>query len=189
MAAPPEFSDDSDAVAAALKGSQAGFSWLLERHRAAVFRYARAQVRDEDEALDITQECFVSAFAALRRYDPARPFRTWLLAIAVNKCRDWARRRAVRRFLSFAHPFEEGFSVSDDAPDPEAALAAAQDMDRLRAALAALPANLREPLLLCTVEEMSQAQAAEVLGVNRKAVETRIYRARIRLAELLERDG
>ncbi|WP_066552118.1 RNA polymerase sigma factor [Croceicoccus bisphenolivorans] len=185
MAGATDFVDDSQAVAAALNGRQAGFTWLMDRHRASVFRYARGQVRDDDEALDITQECFVSAFAALRRYDPARPFRTWLLAIAVNKCRDWARRRAVRRFFTFAMPLDDALSVSDDAPDPESALGSAQHVDRIRSALAALPANLREPLVLCTLEGMDQIEAGAVLGISRKAVETRIYRARQKLTEIL----
>lgn len=184
-AAPPEIADDASAVSAALAGRQAGFTWLMDRHRASVFRYARGQVRDEGEALDITQECFVSAFAALRRYDPARPFRTWLLAIAVNKCRDWARRRAVRRFFTFAVPLDDALGLSDEAPDPETALGSSQDVARIRSALAELPANLREPLVLCTLEGLDQVQAGEVLGISRKAVETRIYRARQRLSEML----
>ncbi|HEX2794072.1 MAG TPA: RNA polymerase sigma factor [Croceicoccus sp.] len=185
MAGPPDIGDDRSAVAAALGGRQAGFTWLMDEHRGAVFRYARGQVGDEGEALDVTQECFVSAFAALRRYDPARPFRTWLLAIAVNKCRDWARRRAVRRLFSFAVPLDDALSVCDTAPDPEAALDSARNVARIRSALAELPATLREPLVLCTLEGLDQVQAGEVLGISRKAVETRIYRARQRLSELL----
>ena len=127
----------------------------------------------------------MSAFAALHRFDPARNFRTWLLAIAVNKCRDWARKRAVRRFFTFAAPLDDALPLADDAPDPEAATSSAQQVERIRAALAALPAKLREPLLLCTLEGMSQADAADVLGINRKAVETRIYRARAKLSEQL----
>ncbi|QQN75664.1 RNA polymerase sigma factor [Croceicoccus sp. YJ47] len=157
----------------------------MQEHRDAVFRYVRGHVRDEGEALDITQECFVSAFAALHRFDPARNFRTWLLAIAVNKCRDWARKRAVRRFFTFAAPLDDALPLADDAPDPEAATSSAQQVERIRTALAALPAKLREPLLLCTLEGMSQADAADVLGINRKAVETWIYRARAKLSEQL----
>jgi RNA polymerase sigma factor (sigma-70 family) len=186
VAGPPAYADDREAVAAALQGQQAAYKWLMDRYRTIVFRYARGQVGDEDEALDITQECFVAAFAALGRYDPARAFRNWLLAIAVNKCRDWARRRAVRRFFAFAVPLDQALPVADTAPDPESAAVSAEGVARIRKALAALPANLREPLLLCTIEGMSQAEAAEVLGINRKAVETRIYRARAKLAELFD---
>lgn len=188
MAVPPDIADDRQAVAAALGGRQAGFTWLMDQHRASVFRFARGQIGDESEALDVTQECFVAAFAALRRYDPQRPFRTWLLAIAVNKCRDWGRRRAVRRFFTFAAPLDDALGLHDEGQDPEAALGSAQGVARIRSALAELPATLREPLVLCTLEGMDQAEAGEVLGISRKAVETRIYRARQKLSEVLGGD-
>src|SRR3546814_18300648 len=60
------------------------------------------QIGDADEAMDLTQETFVSGFSALDRYDGDRPFRTWIARIAPNKCRDWARRRTVRAFFSRA---------------------------------------------------------------------------------------
>ncbi|WP_427970045.1 RNA polymerase sigma factor [Altererythrobacter sp.] len=186
MAAGADFPDDASAVAAALGGREQGYVWLMGRHRASVFRFVRGHVGHDEEALDLTQECFVSAFAALKRYDPARPFRRWLLAIAVNKCRDWGRKRAVRRFFTFARPLDEASSIADPAFNPEEALAAEMGVEQIRAALARLPASLSGPLLLCSIEGMSQEEVAEVLGISRKAVETRIYRARKRLSELLK---
>ena len=76
MGAPPADASDAALVAAALAGHQPGYSALMDRHRDAVFRVARHHLGDETEALDITQEAFVSAFAAIARYDPAKPFRT-----------------------------------------------------------------------------------------------------------------
>lgn len=181
-----DFEDDAAAVAAALEGRQAGYVWLMDCHREPVFRFIRGHVRHDEEALDVTQECFVSAFAALGRYDPARSFRNWLFSIAINKCRDWGRRRAVRNLFTFALPLEEAFGVRDVEPDPEQVAAANQGVARIRAALTNLPAKLRNPILLCSIEGLSQDQAAEILGISRKAVETRIYRARQKLSEMLE---
>ena len=76
----------------------------MHRYRQPVFRLARACLGDADEALDLTQETFVAAHQALPRYDAARPMRAWLSTIVINKCRDHARKRAVRRFFSFASP-------------------------------------------------------------------------------------
>ncbi len=177
---------DAELVCAALAGRQAGFSALMARHREPVFRLCRHHAGDADEALDLTQESFVAAFAALHRYDPERPFRAWVLRIALNKVRDWGRRRAVRRLFTFARPLDEAREVADLAPDPEAALATARDTARLQAAIAALPAQLKEPLILCALDGLSQDEAAEVLKVSRKAIETRIYRARQKLAEMLQ---
>src|SRR3546814_10296114 len=115
--------EDAEAVGAALAGSQPGYSALIANHREAVFRFVRSYVGDDGESLDVTQDCFIAAFAALRRYDPARPFRTWIMRIAVNKCHDWGRRRAVRRFFTLARPIAEAGDVVDPDPDPEARLA------------------------------------------------------------------
>ena len=69
---------------------------LLRRYKAGVYRLIVKQIGDADEAMDLTQESFVAGFSALDRYDGDRPFRTWIARIALNKCRDWARRRKVR---------------------------------------------------------------------------------------------
>lgn len=176
--------DDAAAVAAALAGRQAGFAALMTMHREAVFRLVRGHLGSEADALDVTQESFVAAFLALRRYDPERPFRAWILRIAVNKSRDWSRRRAVRRFFTSALPIEQAASVPDAGADPETALASSRAVERIHAAIAALPAALKEPLLLCALEGLQQDEAAAILGISRKAVETRIYRARQKLSHL-----
>lgn len=177
---------DRELVARALDGHQPSFGALMTRHRDAVFRLARHHTGDEGEALDVCQEAFISAFASLNRFDPERPFRAWILRIGINKCRDWARRRAVRRLLRMAKPLDDAQHVADAGPDPEAAAISAREMARISAALASLPANLKDPLILCRMEGLSMAEAADVLGLTEKAVETRIYRARQKLSQILE---
>lgn len=177
--------DDRALAARALAGQQSAYGALMQRHRDAVYRIVRGHVGDGDEALDITQETFVAAFAALARYDGARPFRVWIARIALNKCRDWARRRAVRRFFAFAKPIDDALDVADHGATPEEALHSQRELARINAAIASLPATLKDVLLLRTIEQMSQADAAQVLGVTEKAVETRLYRARAKLTEIL----
>lgn len=186
MSGPDDLATDAGLATAALAGSQSAYTALMRRHREAVFRLARHHARDESEALDITQEAFIAAFAALRRFDGERPFRAWILRIALNKCRDWSRRRKVRRLLTFARPIDEATAVADPGPDPEAALHSASAVGHIRRELQALPAKLREPLILCAIEGMGQDEAAQLLGVSRKTVETRIYRGRQKLSALLE---
>lgn len=178
---------DGELVALALAGRQAAYRVLLDRHRAQVFRIARHHCGEEDAALDITQACFISAFAALGRYDPARPFAHWLARIAINKCHDWARRRRVRAFLRLARPLGEGEQVSDPAVPADTQLAQAQELRRAMAAIACLPDRLKEVLVLRTIEGLGQAETAQMLQVSEKAVETRLYRARRRLSELMDR--
>lgn len=177
---------DAQAVALARAGQERGHRALLDRHREPVFRFLRGLLGNEADALDVTQETFVAAFLALHRYDPARPFRAWVLRIARNKSHDFARRRAVRRLFAFAQPIDEAGDVADPAANAEEALAGEGEVARIHAAIATLPDRLKEPLLLCALEGMSQDEAAQVLGTSRKAVETRIYRARQKLSQMLE---
>lgn len=177
---------DAELRALALGGNEGSYREFLARYKLPVYRLIRSTIGDADEALDLTQESFVSAFAALKSYDPARSFQTWISRIALNKCRDWARRRAVRSFFTRAAPIEDGLAVAAEQPLPDAEAFDRAELGRVMQAMTRLPHRLREVLVLRTVEGLSQAEAAEVLGVSEKAVETRLYRARNRLGEILE---
>lgn len=176
---------DGELAALALAGRQSAYGELMRRHREAVYRLVRGHVGDADAALDVTQQSFIAAFSALGRYDGARPFRVWMARIAINKCHDWTRRRAVRRLFSFALPIDAASDVADETATPEGLLSDRQQLQRTMTAIAALPGSLKEPLILRTIEGLSQAETALVLGISEKAVETRVYRARARLAESL----
>jgi len=176
---------DGELAALAIGGRQAAYRALMDRHRAAAFRLARHHCGNDDAALDVTQQSFIAAFAALARYDGSRPFQHWLARIVINKAHDWARRRRVRQFFSFALPLEEARGIAETGPDAEQQVSDREELDRTMAALAKLPARLKEVLVLRTIEGMSQSEAAGVLGVSEKAIETRLYRARANLSKIL----
>ena len=182
-----EQADDAALVGRALAGDDAAFGQLMRRHTHDLFRFTRRYTGDPDAAGDVVQDSFVSAWKALRLYDGRRPFGVWLRAIALNKCRDRGRRRFLRRVvLGQADP--EGFEAQsrpDPAPDAEASLLAQERLAQLDRAVAALPAGLKEPLILTAFEGLSQQAAGELLGLTAKAVEIRVYRARRRLAATL----
>jgi RNA polymerase sigma-70 factor (ECF subfamily) len=183
--------DDRDAVLAAraIKGDRSAFNQIVRRHQEPLYRFIRRYVGDADEAYDLLQETFVSAWQALGRYDPARPAATWLRRIALNKCRDWGRRRVVRKFFYAAKMLDETTAATDVSASPNSEDNTEVALTRLDRAIAALPAQLKEPLLLTAFEGLSQAAAGEALGISAKAVETRVYRARKLLAEALKADG
>jgi RNA polymerase sigma-70 factor (ECF subfamily) len=183
--------DESDAevVALALAGRQDAFRELLARYREPIYRFIRASTGDAQEALDLTQDTFVAAFAALGRFDRSRPLLTWLRRIALNKCRDWGRRRRLRTMLWRTAQIDAAHDVPDDAIAPDVQAADRTELARVNAAIVRLPARLRETLILRTVEGLGQAETAEVLGISEKAVETRLYRARSKLSELLANEG
>jgi RNA polymerase sigma factor (sigma-70 family) len=174
---------DGELAAFQLSGSEAAAREIMNRHRDPIYRLVQSHIGDASEALDVTQEAFISAFAGLRSYDQDRPFRVWLSRIAINKCRDWARRRAVRRFFTFATPIEAAESVAADLVPADEALAASEELASVRRAIATLPKALKEPLILRTIEGLSETETAQALGISRKAVETRLYRARLALTK------
>jgi RNA polymerase sigma factor CnrH len=185
-----EAESDADLVRRARAGEQRAFSLLMGRHKHWLYRFIRRYVGDADEAYDVLQDSFVAAMSNLTRYDSARPFEAWLRRIALNKCRDRARRDAVRRAfgLSRRGP-EETEAVADPAAGADVTLAASHALKALDQAIAALPAALKEPLVLTVLEGLSQKEAGALLGLSAKAVEVRVYRAKRQLAEALDREA
>lgn len=183
-----EAESDADLVRRARAGEQRAFSLLMGRHKHWLYRFIRRYVGDADEAYDVLQDAFVSAMSNLTRYDSARPFEAWLRRIALNKCRDRGRREAVRRAfgLSRRGP-EETEAVADSAVGADQALEVSHALKALDKAIAALPAALKEPLVLTVLEGLSQKEAGVFLGLSAKAVEVRVYRAKRQLAETLDR--
>ncbi|WP_199555769.1 RNA polymerase sigma factor [Sandaracinobacteroides hominis] len=178
---------DSDGALArrAAAGDEPAFGTLMRRHKDSIYRTLRRLTGDPDEAYDLAQEAFVSAWRNIARFDPERPFLPWVQRIALNKVRDAARRRAVRRFLLGPATDDEVLRVVDDAPLQDAQLEGRQAVAQLDRAIADLPYALRAPLVLTALEGLSHAEAGTQLGISAKAVETKVARARRQLATML----
>ena len=166
-------------------GDKRAFTELMKVSKQPLYRFVRRYVPSDDDAYDIVQDTFIAAWHALHRFDSSRPFATWLRAIALNKCRDFGRRNAVRARLrslfSFLLPTEEL---------PISAEVALQDarLQQLDAAIAALPPFYKEPLLLTAITGLSQKEAASQLNTSVKAIEMRVRRARQKLQDALSSD-
>lgn len=176
---------DASLAVAARQGDEAAFAALMRRHKGWLYQFIRRYVADRDDAYDVLQESFVSAWGALSRFDPERPFEAWLRHIALNKCRDRARRDAVRRAALRLFGFGGDISGASVAPLADSTVTADHALHRLDAAIGKLPRQLKEPLVLTTLEGLSHKEAGALLGINAKAVETRVYRAKRQLALML----
>ena len=181
---------DGELAGLAVADSQAAFREIMRRHREPIYRLIRGYTGDGEEALDLTQDSFASAFQHLRSYDQSRSFRAWLVQVALNKSRDFCRRRRVRQILSFANDLGPNLleASADEAPGPDDTTFFRAQFARLSRAIAELPAPLKETLLLRTIEGFSQAETALALSISEKAVETRLARARTKLRKVFPRD-
>jgi RNA polymerase sigma-70 factor (ECF subfamily) len=167
-------------------GHDAALSDLMERHGEKLFHYLIRCLQSEDEAADLAQEAFVRVYQNRDKFDAGQKFSTWLYAIATNLVKDRYRWRSRHPQVSMdAENEQTGKSVRDHLPahdlTPSDCLQADERAEAVRRAVAALPEDLRTPLILAEYEERSQAEIGEMLGCTAKAVELRIYRARQQL--------
>lgn len=178
---------DSELVALSIAGRDRAFGEIVRRHRDVLYRLAFASLGNAEDALDAVQDIFLAAHRSLRHFDDTRALRPWLASIGLNRCRDLARRRRVRRLFSFALPMEEGANeVAVDSPETDVSVADREELTRTMRAISNLPTSLREPLVLHTIQGQSQAETAAALKISEKAVETRLRRARQRLRNDLD---
>ncbi len=175
---------DAELALQAQSGERRAFDFLVERYKVQIYRFARRYVGNDEDAYDIVQETFISAWLALARYQREKPFLTWLRAIALNKCRDLGRSQNVRRRFRRLIWFYQPELTVEAAPEVDGAAETTETirLKRLDDAIAALPPFYKEPLLLMTVSGLTQQEVAEQLNTTTKAIEMRIRRAKKKLA-------
>jgi RNA polymerase sigma factor CnrH len=177
---------DGSLVTLALRGIEPAFTLLCKRHSRRLRHLIAARLRDPNDVADVVQETHLALWRALPRYDLERHFESWLTSIAINKCRDWFRRRAVRRdtFAKFQNELFHD-AAPTGASHAESGLMEDEQLAALHQALSQLPGALREPLVRTALQQVSQAVVARELNITVKAVEMRVRRARQRLHSAL----
>jgi RNA polymerase sigma-70 factor (ECF subfamily) len=158
--------------------TEGAFERLYRSHRSDVYRFVLRDVRNPDEAEDVTQTAFLNAFRALQHGDRPEKPRAWLLTIAQNVSRRRFRARSTRPQEVELDP--ELFV----APEPEGPTAG-----DIREALIRLRPNHRAVIVLREIGGLSYAEIAETLNLSVSAVETLLFRARRALREELTADG
>src|SRR5688500_216665 len=144
-------------------------------------------VRDHGRAEDVTQEVFVSALRRMRETERPIAFKPWIYEIAKNACIDQFRRTRRAEEVSLQAgdglvPADYGRLVGSD-PEPDAAVAAKQDLDHLCGAFGGLSDTHHEILVMRELEGFSYREIGERMGMSRPAVESTLFRARRRLTE------
>jgi RNA polymerase sigma-70 factor, ECF subfamily len=166
-----------DLLTAARTGDEAAFLQLFHEHRLPVFRFAYRMTRSVADAEDIVQECFLELLRPGCSYDPAMtPLRTYLFGIARNQSLHRLGKRARQ---------SDGLGAALHGHSPEGQLLRIELEDAVARAVAALPDEMREVLVLAHYEQMAIAEIAKVIGVESTTVKSRLQRARAELREAL----
>jgi len=168
---------DSTLMQLVQAGDTAQLAVLFERHHVGLFRYLLALGRDRALAEDLVQEVFFRVIKYARTYDPKLAFPVWLYGMARNAYFDSHRKRRPEKFAGDAGEIESS------EPMPEEAIRQKQDVAFLREALAKLPEDKREVLVLSRYHDMRYEDIARVMRCEVGAVKVRVYRA---LKELRE---
>ncbi len=165
--------DDASLIRAiGASGDKAAMKALYERHSDALYRFLRARLGDPFEASDVMQDTFLEIWRAASRFEGRSAPRTWMFGIARNKAID-RMRRGSREVIT-----EPDDSTPDDAPNPEAVVAAASDAARIRECMGRLSDSHRSAIHLAFWRELPYGEIAEIEGVPVGTVKTRILHAK-----------
>lgn len=175
-------------------GDSEAFDSLVCRYSGDIFALLYRLTQDPEEARDLTQETFLSALTAIIGFRGESEIKTWLFRIAVNHSRNrfrWWKRRRRDRTVSLDEVFSDsdirvGDNLADIAESPEAAALRRERERLLLNALASLPLNFREAVVLCDIEGLSYDEIAAALDINLGTVKSRIARGREELRRRLK---
>ena len=183
---PYEMVREDRLVADAKKGHQRAFGALCARHHKRVFRTVLRITRNHEDAEDALQECFLSAFVHIQKFDGRSSFYTWLTRIAINSALMKLRKNRACREVSMDEPVDANderprLQPIDAAPNPEARYAQRERETIVHAAVRRLRPAIRHALEIRHLQEASMKQTAEILGISLEATKGRLFHARIAL--------
>lgn len=164
-------------------GDQAAFARLIERENGRLLRFARGILGNLEEAEDVVQETFMSLWENAARWKPEARIATWLHTVSYNRSIDRLRRR---RNVVDARALDE---VADLGEMPEAALIRTETDRSVQAAIEQLPERQRSAILLFHFQDLSQREAARIMGVSETALESLLARARRQMRLFLTAEG
>lgn len=172
---------DNQIVGRVLKGDSEAFGILVGRYYRTIYRVAYAITRDPDEAKDVVQNAFLSAYQALGQFKPQYRFFSWLYRIAQNT----AIQAAGRRREAVAIPED----IEDPAPLPDQAIDDEEMQDCIADALMELTVESRLVIVLRHFADLTYRELSWVLDIPEKTVKSRLFDARRTLATILVRRG
>ena len=184
---------DEEVVRRVRAGETGLFEVVMRRYNQRLYRVARAILRDDAEAEDVTQQAYVNAYRHLDQFAGLAMFSTWLTKIAVHEALACARRRG--RFDEHQEAVDDWDgdtmgALKSPGPDPERQAFAGELRALIESAIEALPEHYRAVFVMRDVEGMSTAESAECLDITEETAKTRLHRARMLLRDALyERAG
>lgn len=184
-------SEDAQLIERARAGDPAAFEEIFLRHRNQIYSLSYRMTGNAADAEDLCQDVFVVAMRKIGSFQGRSSFSTWLYRVAVNRSKDFLRKR--KRTPEVLHDCEMGelgpseeetYKEREIGPEGSALQAEAQKL--VMEALAQLPESLRAPLVLHELQGFEYSEVASLLRIPVGTVKSRIFRARLKMADILE---
>src|SRR5713101_3113207 len=191
MATQPDNTKVSDEklVRGAQRGDMVAFEELVARHRDKIYARAFSMMRNEDEAIDLSQEAWIKGWQRLRQFQGESSFATWMTRIVINLCLDQLRKQKRHQAESIEAMDEESGGVERQMPvvtvNPTAGLERSELRQRINRALGQLSEAHRTVLVLHEFEEMEYKEIAKTMNCSIGTVMSRLFYARRKMAALL----
>ena len=173
----------------AQRGDPETFGQLIGPLEQRIWRICWHYTGNREAAEDCGQEAMLKIWRSLEGYRGDCALETWAYRIAANCCMDWLRKKKRDRSVSMEPMREQGFDPADPAPGTEEQAVAKDERRRLREAIALLPEDQREALVMTQLEKVPYEEAARLLGTTEGTVKSRVNRAKARLKEILSDEG
>jgi RNA polymerase sigma-70 factor, ECF subfamily len=181
--------DDQPLVRAAQQGDMAAYEELVARHRDKIYARAFSMMRNEEDAIDLSQEAWVKGWQRLKQFQGESSFATWMTRIVINLCLDQLRKQKRHRAESIEEMDEESGGVERQMPtvtvNPTERLERGELRQRIDKALSQLSEAHRTALILCEFEEMEYKEIAKAMNCSIGTVMSRLFYARRKMAALL----
>ncbi len=181
--------EDEALVRWSQKGDLEAFEELVARHRDKIYARAYSMMKNEEEAIDLSQEAWVKGWQRLAQFQGDASFATWMTRIVINLCLDQIRKQKRQQTESIEELDEESGGVERQmpifAPDPLAGLERAELRKEIDKALGQLTHEHRTVLVLHEFQEMEYKEIAKAMDCSIGTVMSRLFYARRKMASLL----
>jgi len=177
---------DNELAVSALNGNERDFREIISRYRPRIISIWLRMLKNSTEATEAAQDTFVKIYFHLRDYDPEKGFGSWAASIAINECRDRLRKRA-RFSQTFRELSDRDTDLAQSRADTD--YESKRRVQLVEKAIEQLPGKLKEVLVLKAYSEYSYEEIAEILKIKTGTVMSRLFRAREKLTEMLEKEN
>ncbi len=183
--------DEREIIREILNGNLDAYEKIVNRYSTQITNLCYRYLFSVEEARDATQDVFIKAYHGLKNWEPKAQFNTWLYRIAINHCLNLVRRRNIIKFQSLDNQVNNKVLLktgpfTESAPG-EDKLVVEQNEKRIKNYINRLPENQRHVIILYFYQQMSYKEIADVLKISLSSVESRLFRAKKKLAKIISK--